>query len=413
MEFPMNSWTALNARFRQFRLSLLLVGVFITGFFLGSQNGFSLAQSGTRLSRGAEQAFEPLFQVYNLIDTDYLDDVAIESLVDGAINGMVDSLGDQFSGYMDPTIYPQMNSELSGEIIGIGVVIETVEETSAIRIVSVLEGSPAEKAGVQEGDIFHTIDGVDVSDMNQTELSGRVRGAEGTLIEITFLRGDALVELQMRRARITIPNVESELLDDGIGYIRLREFNSSSRQLLDDAIDQINTPELTGLVFDLRGNPGGLLTSAVDIASAFIENGVILYEDFGGNRNEQTFEATGDFAGVTAPIVVLVDENSASASELVAGALQDNEVATIIGQVTFGKGTVQTWQELVNGGGIRLTIARWLTPDRNWIHDQGVTPDIIVEPAPEGSPEDFDPQLEAAIQFLRENAPLVSNVQGG
>jgi carboxyl-terminal processing protease len=409
----MNSWLNLTARFRQFRFSLLLVGVFAAGFFLGSQNGFGLAQADTRLPREAEQAFEPLFQVYNLIDADYLDDVEIGGLVDGAITGMVDSLGDQFSGYMDPTLYPELNSELSGEIIGIGVVIETVEDTGAIRVVNVLEGSPAEKAGVEAGDIFRIIDGLDVSEMNQTELAGRVRGEEGSLINITFLRGEDLLDLQMRRARITVPNVESEMLEGNIGYIRLREFNANSRQLLDEAIAGLNTPELAGLVFDLRSNPGGLLSSAVDIASAFIEDGVILYEDFGGNRPEQTFEATGDFAGINAPIVVLVDENSASASELVAGAMQDNSVATILGQVTFGKGTVQTWQELVNGGGIRLTVARWLTPERNWIHDQGVIPDILVEPASEGSPEDYDPQLDAALEFLREGAAQVSAPQGG
>ncbi len=409
----MNSWIAFSARFSQLRLSLLMVGVFAAGFFLGSHSGFSLAQSGTRLSQEAEQAFEPLFQVYNLIDADYLEEVETQTLVDGAINGMVDSLGDQFSGYMDPTIYPELNSELSGEIIGIGVVIETVEESSAIRVVSVLEGSPAEKAGVEAGDIFHSIDGEDATQMNQTELSGRVRGQEGTLITITFLRGEELVELQMRRARITVPNVESEILANNVGYIRLREFNSNSRQLLDDAIANLNPTELQGLIFDLRGNPGGLLSSAVDIASAFIQDGVILYEDFGGNRDEQTFNATGAYAGVSAPIVVLVDENSASASELVAGAMQDNGVATIMGQVTFGKGTVQTWQELVNGGGIRLTIARWLTPERNWIHEQGVTPDIVVDPAPEGSPEDFDPQLEAALEFLREGAAQASTSPNG
>jgi carboxyl-terminal processing protease len=407
----MNSWMALVTRFRQFRLSLVIVGVFVAGFFLGSQSGSSLAQNGTRLSREDEQAFEPLFQVYNLIENDYLEDVEPQTLVDGAINGMIDALGDQFSGYMDPTVYPQMNSELSGEIIGIGVVIETVEETGAVRIVNVLEGSPAEKAGVREGDIFQVIDGVDVSQMDQTELAGRVRGEEGTLIQITFLRGEDLVELEMRRARITVPNVESEMLDGGIGYVRLREFNSNSRELLDAALEQINTEELTGLVFDLRGNPGGLLTSAVDIASAFIEDGVILYEDFGENRPEQTFEATGNYAGISVPIVVLVDEDSASASELVAGAMQDNDIATIIGQTTFGKGTVQTWQELVNGGGIRLTIARWLTPDRNWIHEQGVTPDVVVEAAPEDSPEGFDPQLDAALEFLRTGMPQVSDPQ--
>jgi len=156
-------------------------------------------------------------------------------------------------------------------------------------------------------------------------------------------------------------------------------------------------------VLDLRGNPGGLLTTAIDVASAFVKDGTILIEDF-GEGNEQIFEANGSYIGVSVPLVVLVDDNSASASELVAGALQDNGRATIVGVTTFGKGTVQTWQSLVNGGGIRLTIARWLTPNGNWIHGQGITPDVIVEWPVEGRDNTIDPQLNAAIELLEMRA---------
>jgi carboxyl-terminal processing protease len=150
---------------------------------------------------------------------------------------------------------------------------------------------------------------------------------------------------------------------------------------------------------DLRGNPGGLLTSVIDVTSAFLEKGVIVVEQFGDGR-EQVFNATGDYLDLKVPLVVLVDETSASASELMAGALQDHQVATIIGETTLGKGTVQTWASLVNGGGVRLTIARWLTPNRNWIHEKGVTPDLIVEWTPESYDDPNDPQLAAALDFL-------------
>jgi len=197
--------------------------------------------------------------------------------------------------------------------------------------------------------------------------------------------------------------VEYEVLEGDIGYISMADFNSRARSQLDTALEEINVNELNGLIFDVRGNPGGLLSSAIDITSAFIEDGVILYEAF-GDGTEEIFEANGNYAGIEVPIVLLVDETSASASELLAGALKDTGTATLIGEVTFGKGTVQTVQGLSNDGALRLTIARWLTPERNWIHEQGVTPDIIVDWDPQSIEEleAGDPQLDAAIDFLLE-----------
>jgi carboxyl-terminal processing protease len=212
-------------------------------------------------------------------------------------------------------------------------------------------------------------------------------------------RGDELIDFTMARARIQIPTIESHLLDNNIGYIKLFEFNDDARSALDEALENMDARNLNGLIFDLRGNPGGLLNSAIDIASAFLEDGVILIEDFGDGQ-EQTLDVNGNYSGVTVPLVVLVDETSASASELVAGAFQDHRRATIIGEVTFGKGTVQTWHELANGGGIRLTIARWLTPNRHWIHEQGITPDILVEWTPESYNDPDDLQLLVAQNYL-------------
>ncbi|MCB9454762.1 MAG: S41 family peptidase [Anaerolineaceae bacterium] len=393
---------AISQRANHLGISLLIVAVFAAGFVLGSNQTVSYAQSDTAAPPGAVELFQPFWQVYNLILSDYLNDVEPNTLMEGALNGMIDTLGDQFSGYMNPEIYALMNADLSGQVEGIGAIVRTNEDTNEIEIVNVLDGAPAEAAGVKSGDVFVAVDGEDVTGWTQLELVGRVRGRAGTDVTITFRRGEELIDITITRARITVPNVESRMLDSNIGYIKLRDFNSDARNQLDAALQELDVNNLDGLVFDLRGNPGGLLTSAIDIASAFIKNGVILTEDF-GQGSERVYEANGSYIGVSVPLVVLVDENSASASELVAGALQDRGRATIVGEVTFGKGTVQTWRELVNGGGVRLTIARWLTPDGHWIHEQGVTPDVLVEWTPEDhtANPDADPQLDAAVQFLQ------------
>jgi carboxyl-terminal processing protease len=401
-ERNMSVLRAIKERARHLGIGILVIVVFTVGFTLGSNQTISYAQSDTAPPAGATELFQPFWQVYNLILSDYLNEVEPKDLMEGAINGMMDTLGDQFSGYMSPDIYALMNADLSGEVEGIGAIVGADENTDAIVIVTVLEGAPAEAAGVMSGDVFVAVDGEDVTGWTQLELVGKVRGRAGTDVTITFRRGEELIDITITRARITVPNVESRMLDGNIAYVKLRDFTADARNQLDAALEELDVNNVDGLVFDLRGNPGGLLTSAIDIASAFIKSGVVLTEDF-GRGSERVYETNGSYIGVSVPLVVLVDENSASASELVAGALQDRGRATIVGEITFGKGTVQTWRELVNGGGIRLTIARWLTPDGHWIHEQGVTPDITVEWTPEdhAANPDADPQLDAAVQFLQ------------
>jgi carboxyl-terminal processing protease len=271
--------------------------------------------------------------------------------------------------------------------------------------------------------------------LNSTEVAALVRGPVGTTVNLVMRRGVELIEFTVERARIELINVEYELLEDNIGYIRLANFSVDARDLIDDALVELNATDLNGLILDLRNNPGGYLTVSTEIAGLFIEEGPILIEEFGtGERrtfrvqdgivyqtfqdgSERPFAANAGYAGVDAPIVVLINEASASASELVAGAWQASEVATIIGTTSFGKGTVQTLSTLPNGGSLRLTIARWLTPDGTSITEMGITPDIIVEmPEPQEADVDAeaaeaptlepeaeelpDPQLEAAIEFI-------------
>lgn len=383
---------------RYLSTTLLMAFVFVLGIVVGSQVNITFAQDATSPPPGSEQAFGAFWQTYNIIKDDYLNSADDATLVDGAIQGMVDSLGDDFSGYMSPDVFPMMNEDLDGEISGIGVVIRTNDD-DAIEVVDVLSDSPAQKAGVMIGDIFAVVDGEDVTGVSQIELASRVRGPIGTVVEITFRRGDQLIDLAIKRDTIEIPNITSERLEGDIGYVKLFQFNPNSRADMDAAIESLNPDTLNGLVIDFRGNPGGLLDSAINVGSLLVNEGVLVTEDF-GNRTAE-LQAQGNALNLEIPIVLLVDETSASASELVAGAWQDYGVATILGETTFGKGTVQTWHTLVNGGGVRITIARWLTPDGHWIHEQGITPDIVVEWNPTTEEEqDNDLQLQAAIEFL-------------
>lgn len=391
-------------RVRQLPIALVIVVVFVAGFALGNHSAITAAQTNFTQPPGTEAAFEAFWQVYDLIQDDFVEpngeEILTEKLVDGAIRGLIEALGDQNSGYMDPEQYPVLFNDLSGTIEGIGVVIRTNDELGGIEIVNVLEGTPAAAGGIQIGDIFAAVDGEDVFGISQLDLAFKVRGPAGTTVDITMLRDGERVDFTLTRAFIDIPNIEAEVIEDtSFGYIKLNQFTSAARSEIDNAVEALDVNTLDGLILDFRGNPGGLLTSAVEVASAFVEEGPILIEDFGDR--EQIFRANGSYTELDIPLVILVDERSASASELVAGALQDSGGATIIGETTFGKGTVQTIQELVNGGGIRLTIARWLTPNRNWIHGAGITPDIIVEWEPETFDDPDDPQLQAAVEHLQ------------
>ncbi|MFZ4828268.1 MAG: S41 family peptidase, partial [Phototrophicaceae bacterium] len=376
-----------------------------------------LLQAGqVSLSQEEEQAFQAFWETYQLIQEDYLDPIETDMLVEGAIAGMVESLGDQYSGYMSREAYSLMSEDLSGEIQGIGVIIHTIMELNAIEVANVLKDTPAEKAGVQVGDIFLQVNGEDVIGVNQLELASLVRGPVGTTVDITFLRGEEQIEMTIERAAIPVPTTEYVVLEDNIGYIRMYDFNDNSRPQIDEAVTAMSGNNLNGLILDLRGNPGGTLTSAIQVSSAFIEDDVVLRREF-ADDHEEVHQADGSYAGYTFPLVVLVNGQSASASELVAGALQDHELATIVGEVTFGKGTVQILHTLGNGGGVRLTIARWLTPNGNWIHEQGVTPDVVVEWALEdryytnitdAESVAGDPQLQAALNVLQ-GEPMGTN----
>jgi carboxyl-terminal processing protease len=347
-----------------------------------------------------DELFIPFWSTWtNLHDTfgDSLDDNA---LMEGALSGMVDSIGDPHTDYMDPETFARVNEGMSGEYEGIGATVQQDEQTGGLELITIFEDSPAEQAGLKPHDQIIRVEGEDVTQLDLTEIISRVRGPAGSAVLLGIYRpGEPeTFDVEVIRARINVSSVASRILDGNIGYIRLSQFEFSSSQAMRTALEEMDANDLRGLILDVRGNPGGYLTTAIEVASAYIQQGTILIER--SPDREVTHAALENAIAPDVPMVVLVDQGSASASELIAGALRDNKRAMIVGMPTFGKGSVQTWRQLSNGGGIRITISRWYTPNGDSVSDVGITPDVEVPYIPEETGGDEDNQLTVALQVL-------------
>jgi len=339
-------------------------------------------------------------EVADIIDRESLEPASETSITAGAIRGMLESLGDPHAIYFDAEHYQYFNEQSSGAFYGIGVTIANREDD--LVIMSVIAGTPAEAAGLEAEDVIVTIDGESRPKWDVDEAVLRIRGEEGTQVTLGIRRGeDAEVrDFGITRARIDVPNTESEMLEGNVGYIRLYTFNQLAAGDLRDEIEKLTAEGAEGFILDLRDNPGGLLSASVDVSSLFIADGVIVrVEDRSGTLEEHRADGNVITDG---PLVVLINGNSASASEIVGGALQDYARATLVGEQSFGKGSVQQIDELSFGGAIKLTIAHYLTPKGRVIDQVGLTPDVIVEMEPELQMDKAtDTQLQKAIEVLR------------
>lgn len=357
------------------------------------------------------QRFEPFWEAWDLIHDEYagLDDNA---LMEGALIGMIASIGDPHTDYMPPDIFARVNEGMSGEYEGIGATVRQNEETGGLELLSLIEDSPAERAGLMVGDQIVRVEGQDVTTWTQNEIIAQVRGPAGTPVRLGILRpGEAeILKYEVVRDRINVSSVTSRILEGDIGYVRLSQFEFNTSSQMRQALETMDVENLNGLILDMRGNPGGYLTTAVEVGSAFLQSGNILIERSPGM--EFPHPAQGNAIAVEVPMVVLVDQGSASASELVAGALQDYERATIVGMPTFGKGSVQTWRELSNGGGVRITISRWYTPNGRSVSEVGIHPDVEVPFEPESISGDEDNQLTAAVQVLNGTYEPAATAEG-
>jgi carboxyl-terminal processing protease len=335
-------------------------------------------------------AFAALGEVYDEVTSDAVEVPPDDVLAAGAIEGLLAALGDPYAAYYDAAEFAAFNDTLDGEFSGVGLVLEEAPE--GLTVVQVIEGAPAAQAGVEVGERLVAVDGRDVRDLPTDAIIDLVKGEEGTEVTLGLEGGAAGPRtVTLTRARITVPNLEARRLDDGGGYVRLLQFSEDAGSEVRAAVERLVAEGARGVVLDLRGNPGGLLREAVDVASVFVEDGTIVSVREREGR-VRAHPAEGDALDV--PLVVLVDQGSASASEIVAGAVQDLERGEIVGETTFGKGTVQTVEPIVGGAGVKFTTAQYLTPSGDSIEGVGVVPDRVAA-------GDADAQLAAAQEALR------------
>ncbi|QBP41179.1 lmo1851 family serine protease [Paenisporosarcina antarctica] len=322
--------------------------------------------------------FQKLYQAYDQLKADYYADIDQELLVNGAINGMIDSLGDPYSDYMNQDEASQFKESISSSFQGIGAEIQ--ERNGVISVVSPIKNSPAEKAGILTNDSITAVDGEDIIGMSASEAVLLIRGEKGTSVTLTIQRGEQSdpMEITIVRDEIPIETVYAEMLEDNVAHIQITSFSENTYDELLAAITDMEESGMKAMVLDVRRNPGGLLNSAINISNLFVEDGKTLFQTKEKGKDAEVFSATGG-SKVKVPVSLLIDEGSASASEILAAAMRESAGTQLVGINTFGKGTVQTANELTDGSNMKFTTAKWLTPDGNWIHEKGIAPDVKVE----------------------------------
>ncbi len=360
----------------------------LSGVLGSSLINLSFAESAQNDKNEAEkQQSLPLEQLRNFSDifarikSDYVEQVGDKELLENAIRGMLSGL-DPHSTYLDPEEYKELRIGTTGQFGGLG--IQVGMEGGVVKVISPIDDTPAFKAGIKAGDLIIRLDGKLVKDMTLNDAVKLMRGKPGTSIELSIFRKgeDDALKFKIKRAIIKVKSVKSNLLEPGFAYVRVSTFQSKTSQHLEDAINKLvekNKAPLNGLILDLRNNPGGVLNAAAEVSDLFIEKGKLVYTK--GRIKDSYFEfnaRAGDILN-KAPMVVLINGGSASASEIVAGALQDHKRAVVMGEKSFGKGSVQTIQELRNGGAVKFTTARYFTPNGRSIQAEGIEPDIILE----------------------------------
>ncbi len=339
--------------------------------------------------------FGNLIKVISLVRTQYLHPVEPTQLVDGAIKGIVGSLNDPYSVYLEPKTFSQLQEQIKGSFGGLGILVGLKEDN--LTVVRVYKGTPAAGEGIEAGDVITEIDGRDARGIDLETAINLMRGEVGSKIVLTIDRQDVTRQFTLIRKEISVPTVEGQLIPDtGIGYIVISQFTERTGEEMNETLARLQGEQLKGLILDLRDNPGGELTAVVNVAKNFVPKGPIVFIDYRFGR-DQEFSSEGQTLQL--PLVVLINGGSASAAEILAGAVKDTGAGTLVGDKTFGKGIVQTVYPLDNGAGLKLTTARYLTPNRNDIHEIGIEPDIQVQPAADRS---RDSQLDRALELMKQ-----------
>ncbi len=381
------------------RLGMLLIAtvLFGSGVLIGSGRvkvtGVSKLENIATNGSADAVSTEGLQEIYDKLKKNYDGDVTKETLLDGLKKGAVASVGDPYTVYMSPDEAKEFNSDLDGKFEGIGA--ELSQEEGLIVIVSPIKGAPAEKAGLQPRDIVVEIDGESSTEMTVSEAVKRIRGEKGTEVKLGIVREGEKLEFTIKRDTIDIASVEWTS-DNGTGVITISRFSSDTTDLVRKAAQEFNDKGITKVILDMRGNPGGLLDQAVGVSEVWLEKGSTVLDEKRGDEVIQSFKTEKAPIFKDVKTIVLINEGSASASEIVAGALKDNNKATLMGEKSFGKGSVQQLLELSNGGALKVTIARWYTPGGKNIDKEGISPDNEIARTVDDIKAKRDPQLDAA-----------------
>jgi carboxyl-terminal processing protease len=393
---------------------LFAIGAFFSGLQIGHYDNLTSNRANPLsffLPASANDVSQPdlteFWNVWKLLEEKYslassTEQVSIEDRIEGAISGLVDSYGDPYTVFLPPVEATQFEEDISGNFSGVGMEVGIRE--GVVTIIAPLSGTPAEKAGLLAGDIITKIDDTSTEKMSIDEAVRLIRGEKGTEVSFTVFREGEIdfLTITVTRDNIDIPTVKTEQVGDTF-IISLYSFNALSEEKVRDALQEFSSSKSEKLVLDVRGNPGGYLQSAVAIASYFLPTGKVVVREQSGSEEERLFRTNNrqirEFTKEN--LVVLVDNGSASASEILAGALKDHGVGTIIGSPTFGKGSVQELVELSDGSSLKVTVARWFTPNGVSISDGGLAPDILIARTPAQRVAEEDPQRDAALRFLR------------
>jgi len=382
-------------------VALLAIVLLVVVACSGSSNG----SNANNEIEGLPPEFARLTEVWTLLNREQINGSELDPSVvsDGAIRGMLNALGDPYAGFLDREQYSLEREDIRGFFGGIGA--EVGLRDGEISILASMPVTPAEAAGVRPGDIILEVDGESIRGLSLLEVVRLIRGDKGTVVTILLrhLSSAEPVSIEIERDIIQLESVNLLMQVGRIGHLRLSGFTGSTNDELKEALERFERSQGVGIILDLRNNPGGLVSSVVDVTSQFIEDGLVLYQvDAKGNRRNWGVKSGGQALDI--PMVVLVNEFSASASEVFTGAIIDNDRATVIGTTTFGKGSVTNLWPLVDGSGVNFTTARWFTPNGLLIEGAGITPDVILDPVDEE--EDDDVHLDRAIEILREEIGL-------
>ncbi len=398
-----NNLTPFRKTILYISVVLTVIAVFFIGYLFGHGNlayekSVGVRVVNTKLGQPEDLDFSLFWEVWNKVTKNYPGTIDQDKMLEGAIKGMLVGLGDPYSEYLNSTENQQLLEDLQGSFSGVG--IEIANKNNKLTVVSALKDTPAEKAGIRAGDLITSIDNKSTEGMNVNDAVKLIRGEKGTQVILGITRGSAEEkEYRITRDTIKVESVSYEM-NGKIAVLKLTQFGSETEKELNKISNEIIAKNPEGIILDLRDNPGGYLDTCVEVASYFIKKGVIVYEE-SKTGSPKAYKSNGNGKLANYKLVVLINNGSASASEILAGAIQDYKKGNLIGEKTFGKGSVQVLEDLKDGKSLRLTIAKWMTPNKRYINSTGISPDIEVKLTEEDYNKNRDPQLKRALEEIK------------